>query len=146
MSNTLGWVFFVLHRHLTERRKERHAKSFLCLGGARGKVPLADVMMRSSQNQASVCSQPDPVQTEKWCHLIVAGKQVNTVFTTVPLFGNKLPSSLMPSLIKGLEQGAEHSPSPDLRQQRATLHMVFYWRHPAASGGPTGPGYRRGFI
>lgn len=145
MSNTLGF-FFVLNRLPTERRKEKHAKSFLCLGGARGKVPLADVMTRSSQNQASVCSWPDPVQTEKWRHLIVAGKQVNTVFTTMPLFGNKLPSSLMPSLIKGLEQGAEHPPSPDLFQQRATLHMVFYWLHPAASGGPTGPGYMWGFI
>lgn len=143
-SNTLLWVF--LTKCPTEWRKERHAKSFLCLGGASRKVPLADVTMRSSQNQASACSQPNPVQTEKWRYLTAAERQVNTVFTTVPLFGNKLPSSPMPSLIKGLDKGAEHPPSPDLCQQRATVHIVLYWLHPVASGGPTGPGYRRGFI
>lgn len=145
MSNILG-IGFVLSKCPTEWRKEKHAKSFLYLGGARGKVPLADVMMRSSQNQVSVCSQSDPVQTEKWHYLIAAEGQVNTVFTTMLFSGNKLPSSLMPSLIKDLEQGAEHPPSTDLCPQKVTLHTVLYWFHWSASGGPTRPRYRWGFI
>lgn len=46
-SSTLG---FVLNKHPTEWKKERRAKTFLCLAGARRKVSLADVMMRRSQH------------------------------------------------------------------------------------------------
>lgn len=96
------WHTGVCFKQTSHRMKEgKMCKELLVFSWSKGEgIPCR---CDDEEKPTSVCSQIVPVQAEQWCYLITTERHVNIVFTTRLLSDNKLPSLLMPSLIKGLE-------------------------------------------